>query len=49
MIRQRDPRPALLITAVCLTLSLLALRDRFDAPQRIEVEATPAVVMIAGR
>lgn len=46
---RRDPRPAFFLAAFCLTLSLLALRDRLDGPRRVEVEAGPPVVLVAGR
>ena len=43
------PRLAVLLTAFCLTLSLLALRDRLDSPHRVAVEPTPIpVVVLAG-
>lgn len=43
------PRLALLLAAFCLTLSLLALRDRLDSPHRVVVEPAPVpVVLVAG-
>ena len=42
-------RLTLLLAAFCLTLSLLALRDRMDSPHRVAVEPTMPVVVLAGR
>jgi hypothetical protein len=48
MTKQRVTRLTLIAAAFALTLSLLALRDRLDAPQRLAVEPAPAFVVIAG-
>ena len=43
------PRLGILLTAFCLTLSLLALRDQLDAPQRVDLDAVPPpMLVIAG-
>ncbi len=42
----RTPRIALLLAAFCLTLSMLGLRDRLDAPQRVELDELPQPVLV---